>query len=113
MVTTLSLILQQIQDIERQVSGIYHSNQVTLTKWENRLLAPTQVNCLGYGEDLNHAYNGENQWVSLILTFEIIGQIDPTPLCDHFYLSPYIFIWTSTDQKEDDMFITTLTIVIC
>lgn len=112
MITTLSLLLQQVQDIEHRVSGIYSSTQVTLTKWENRLLAPIQVNCLGYGEDLNHAYKGEDQWVSLILTFEIIGQIDPTPICDYFN-SPYIFIWTSTSQKEDDMFITELTIVIC
>lgn len=112
MITTLSLLLQQVQDIEHWVSGIYSSTQVTLTKWENRLLVPVTVNSLGYGEDLNHAYNGEDQMVSLILTFEIIGQIDPTPICDYFD-SPYIFIWSQISQKEDNMFITTLTIVIC
>lgn len=115
MVTTLSLLFQQIQDIEHRISEIYkiyNSNQVTLIKWENRMLNPTQVNALGYGEDLMHAHNGEEQWVSIIIVFEIIGKIDPIPICDYFN-SPYIFIWTEIIQKEAEMYTTRLTIVIC
>ena len=115
MVTTLSLLLQQIQDIEHSVSRIYKSNRVVLTKWENRLLRPTQIGFLNalLGEDLNHAFQGQDLQVSLILHFEITELVDPTPLCDFFSESPYIFIWMDSTEKDDKMYITNLIIAIC